>query len=238
MASFTFSCPHCGQKFEADESWIGQATVCPSCKNEIIVAQDIVYEDEKLVKEENFFYCPYCKKTFDLKFKSNIEEVHCCYCGKNISQPTKNSDEMFQNSSDNKVKYQFEQNIDQYLQNLNDNDLAQPKKDVEIKRKTVETKNSTNKNNESILGGCGCLFIIIVIAVLFGNCGGSANNNIASEDSDLARRKNIAIWIRECDDREWRNPDGDIAIKKAASHFGISIDEARKIALEGIEKRW
>lgn len=57
-------------------------------------------------------------------------------------------------------------------------------------------------------------------------------------DSDLARRKRIAKWIRECDDREWRNSDGNIAIKKAARHFGISESEAMSIALEGLKNGW
>ena len=59
-----------------------------------------------------------------------------------------------------------------------------------------------------------------------------------TEDSNLARRKRIAKWIRECDDREWRNPDGNIAIKKAAKHFGISESEAMNIALEGVKNGW
>ena len=45
MASFSFSCPHCGQKFEADESWIGQSLECPTCKNEIVMIEDIVFEN-------------------------------------------------------------------------------------------------------------------------------------------------------------------------------------------------
>src|SRR5574344_1108480 len=32
MAAFIAVCPHCGQKANASEEWIGQQTQCPNCK--------------------------------------------------------------------------------------------------------------------------------------------------------------------------------------------------------------
>ena len=83
MASFTFSCPYCGQKFEADESLIGQATVCPSCKNEIVVMEDIVYEDEYVaLNKENDAVCPHCGRLLQANTENSQEFVLCSYCEK------------------------------------------------------------------------------------------------------------------------------------------------------------
>ena len=40
MATFTFTCPHCQQKFEADEEWIGMQAECPACKQNITIAKE------------------------------------------------------------------------------------------------------------------------------------------------------------------------------------------------------
>ena len=40
MATFTFTCPHCQQKFEADEEWIGMQVECPACKQNITIAKE------------------------------------------------------------------------------------------------------------------------------------------------------------------------------------------------------
>ena len=42
--SFIFSCPHCKQKFEADEEMIGQIENCPYCKKTINI--NFSYEDK------------------------------------------------------------------------------------------------------------------------------------------------------------------------------------------------
>lgn len=107
--------------------------------------------------------------------------------------------------------------------------------------------------NRKVKIGCGCVIFIIVfiLIMLFSSCVSSCKQNRGyssytpsysytsqSSKNDLAKKKRIAKWIRECDDREWQNPDGDIAIKKAAKYFGISESEARNIALEGLSNGW
>ena len=38
--SMIFDCPHCQQKIEIDDQWIGQKLQCPSCGNEIIIEKE------------------------------------------------------------------------------------------------------------------------------------------------------------------------------------------------------
>ena len=40
MNEFEFTCPHCGQRLKADESFCGQVLSCPSCSNHIAVPRD------------------------------------------------------------------------------------------------------------------------------------------------------------------------------------------------------
>ena len=120
------------------------------------------------------------------------------------------------------------------------------------------------KNVDDDLKSCLAVILITIILsiiILFASCGGgcdspntlktphstydsteseyqTTSSRSSSSNSDRERRKRIARWIRECDNREWRNPDGDIAIKKAAKHFGISESEAMEIALEGLKEGW
>lgn len=37
MGSFNFHCPHCNQKFECEEVYIGQKALCPTCQNELTI---------------------------------------------------------------------------------------------------------------------------------------------------------------------------------------------------------
>jgi DNA-directed RNA polymerase subunit RPC12/RpoP len=39
MKDFKFSCPHCGQHIEADESMAGMAAACPTCSRQLVVPQ-------------------------------------------------------------------------------------------------------------------------------------------------------------------------------------------------------
>ena len=56
--SFIFHCPHCNQKLEAKEEWIGQQVDCPSCKASITVLTPVPDEVQKLKEDER--YCPFC----------------------------------------------------------------------------------------------------------------------------------------------------------------------------------
>lgn len=56
--SFIFYCPHCNQKLEAKEEWIGQQVDCPSCKASITVLTPVPDEVQKLKEDER--YCPFC----------------------------------------------------------------------------------------------------------------------------------------------------------------------------------
>ena len=40
--SFTFNCPHCNQKLEAEDSWVGQVADCPVCGGKISIAKPII----------------------------------------------------------------------------------------------------------------------------------------------------------------------------------------------------
>lgn len=114
-------------------------------------------------------------------------------------------------------------------------------------------KEEMSKNNIKVTSCISILYIAIttiIMLICFFGCDDkkeklaehtktlyntTGKSNIAPDHN---RRKRIAKWIRECDDREWRNPDGNIAIKKAAKHFGISESEAMNIALEGVKNGW
>ena len=37
MASFKFSCPHCGKHVEAEEEWEGLGAECPHCGKIIVI---------------------------------------------------------------------------------------------------------------------------------------------------------------------------------------------------------
>lgn len=109
-------------------------------------------------------------------------------------------------------------------------------------------ENAKKKDIACLLTTLLIISFVIIMIVIFRSCETKKTNKTRNystdsqfqktEDSNLARRKRIAKWIRECDDREWRNPDGNIAIKKAAKHFGISESEAMNIALEGVKNGW
>lgn len=38
MRKYKFDCPHCGKRFKADESYLGQTAACPSCKGDIVIS--------------------------------------------------------------------------------------------------------------------------------------------------------------------------------------------------------
>ena len=44
MASFKFSCPHCGKHVEAEEEWVGMEVECPHCQNTIHIPQKFSIE--------------------------------------------------------------------------------------------------------------------------------------------------------------------------------------------------
>lgn len=44
MASFKFSCPHCGKHVEAEEEWEGLGAECPHCQNTIHIPQKFSIE--------------------------------------------------------------------------------------------------------------------------------------------------------------------------------------------------
>ena len=44
MASFKFSCPHCGKHVEAEEEWGGMEVECPHCQNTIHIPQKFSIE--------------------------------------------------------------------------------------------------------------------------------------------------------------------------------------------------
>lgn len=41
MPTFNFRCPHCGQKFEAEEAWIGQNATCGNCQRDVVIKKTI-----------------------------------------------------------------------------------------------------------------------------------------------------------------------------------------------------
>ena len=52
MSNFTFFCPHCNQKIEADESMRGEIANCPCCNEEIVVDELSPLEEEFVSSEE------------------------------------------------------------------------------------------------------------------------------------------------------------------------------------------
>ena len=69
-------CAHCGQKYDADESFIGQSIQCQSCGNSFVA-------DEYKVMQTR---CWYCKEWFEVD--SYNKEVTCPKCGKKMHPMT------------------------------------------------------------------------------------------------------------------------------------------------------
>lgn len=106
MASFTFSCPQCGQHLEAQDEWRGQETNCPTCGTVLTIPTKIALvpvsepvseeKDGILLKRGRFIgpnheqtvsmLCPYCEKTIlGAHLDVFAEELECPYCKGNIT---------------------------------------------------------------------------------------------------------------------------------------------------------
>ena len=54
MSNFTFFCPHCNQKIEADESIRGEIANCPQCNEEIVVDELSSWDEDVVAKESSY----------------------------------------------------------------------------------------------------------------------------------------------------------------------------------------
>lgn len=54
MSNFTFCCPHCKQRIEADESMRGELANCPCCNEEIVVDELSSWEEDVVAKESSY----------------------------------------------------------------------------------------------------------------------------------------------------------------------------------------
>lgn len=93
--SFTFTCPHCGQKIEAEEEWIGQEAECPCCGKDIVVCSSTPCIDVKNTEEtkhlENTesiaqfpFVCPSCGFVKKMNVNTIGTKIICEECAEEV----------------------------------------------------------------------------------------------------------------------------------------------------------
>ena len=49
--SFTFKCPHCNVKLEAEDDWIGMEAECPGCGNNVTITKPVMLKIIKQTQE-------------------------------------------------------------------------------------------------------------------------------------------------------------------------------------------
>ena len=75
--SFTFNCPHCQQKIEAEDEWIGQDAECPSCGKAIKVEKNKPLITLKPIKMSFTFNCPHCQQKIEAEDEWIGQDAEC-----------------------------------------------------------------------------------------------------------------------------------------------------------------
>ena len=74
MSDVFFKCPHCGQSFVCDESYVGQEAVCTACQKKIMIFKPQI----KSVRNKN--ECNVLVENQD-----NLQTDRCPYCAEEVS---------------------------------------------------------------------------------------------------------------------------------------------------------
>ena len=85
--SFKFHCPHCDQKIEAEEEWIGQEAECPSCNAKITVPAPSTAQ--KLKEDER--ECPFCGEII------KKDAIICRFCREQLDDSTATNKSILEN---------------------------------------------------------------------------------------------------------------------------------------------
>ena len=62
MASFKFSCPHCGKHVEAEEEWEGMEAECPHCGKIIVIHNEKISKINPEIPSNETPIKRYCPK--------------------------------------------------------------------------------------------------------------------------------------------------------------------------------
>jgi len=194
MEKFEFTCPHCKEKFEAQEDWCDMEAECPNCNNSVTINKPSLVSSTAASKETDE----------SSKNKIKIKATHCELCNKKLSLFNRDlvkknlCNPCAQKGRNNKYQEAKEKRI---------------QKNKERKNKYVEKKQASSTQDPAALkkkqtkdGLRGCLVIIIILIVIgffMNQCNTDKTLNINAVSISKYLRNNGFKYQEKEDEKYW-----------------------------------